>query len=306
MKGVQEVFQGQRFKDYLKILSQLHSYSARNCILIFTQKPESTLVFGFEKWKSFGRYVKRGEKGIAIFAPYLIKKKIERKSGESSVTDEEIEPEKTFIKFKVTHVYDISQTDGKPLLSFCQELQGNINQFDKIFESLKNLSPYPICFEQMNGEKKGYCSFKPPKIAVKIGMSDEQTIKTLIHEMAHALLHKNLDKPRKQMEVEAESIAFIVSNYLGLDTSSYSFDYIAMWSKDMQLAELQTVLDNIQHEAASLINGLSKTLEEIQNSEFEKTEAIPNLNQKLTLATEKAHEKNQNKELTTNGKRLLQ
>ena len=236
LNGVTEVFQGDRFKQYLQTMSKFHSYSFRNSLLIHLQMPEAKRVAGFESWKKFNRFVKRGQKGIAIFAPFIIKKKIQLES-ETPEKDRE-EKEQAVVKFKITYVWDVSQTEGDPLPSFCNELTGNVDRFDQIFSMLKEISPYNISFEQIPGAVKGYCSSDNRKIAIQMGMSDEQTIKTLIHEIAHSLLHEDSKKSREQEEVEAESVAFIISDFLGVDTSSYSFDYVAIWSREMETLSL--------------------------------------------------------------------
>ncbi|WP_020072467.1 ArdC-like ssDNA-binding domain-containing protein [Faecalispora sporosphaeroides] len=305
LDGVTEVFHGDRFKQYLQTMSKFHSYSFRNSLLIHLQMPEAKRVAGFESWKKLNRYVKRGQKGIAIFAPYLIKKKIQLESENPAKEGEETE--QSVVKFKIAYVWDVSQTEGDPLPSFCNELTGKIDRFDQIFSMLKDISPYNICFEQIPGNTKGYCNSENKKIAIKISMSDEQTIKTLIHEIAHSLLHEDSKKSREQEEVEAESVAFIISDFLGVDTSSYSFDYVAIWSSKMEASELQDILANIQQQASAIVSQLSEKFEALAQ-EKEKVEPITEcgLDEKLHQAEQKIARSNQQQEVMKYGKNLFQ
>jgi Zn-dependent peptidase ImmA (M78 family) len=312
LDGVKETFESDNYKNYLKFVSSFHNYSLRNTILILTQRKNASQVAGFQSWKNHGRYVKRGEKGIAIFAPSKVKlKKPEPVFDEdgnqklnpdgSPVTEEQ---ENSFIKFMVTYVYDVSQTDGDPLPEICNELQGNVDDYEKIFAAVKNISPYKIDFEQINSGAKGYCDYKNSRIAIKMGMSNEQIIKTLIHEFAHATLHQHTEKSRERKEVEAESVAYIVSNFLGIDTSSYSFEYVANWSQGMELQELQNVLESIQSTANQIINSLQQEFQSIEKSEITQDEKNLNLQEKLCQAAEKSNQVNQDKEMSPFEKRI--
>lgn len=314
LDGVQQTFESGNFKKYLEFVSTFHNYSWRNTLLILSQKPNASLVAGFEAWKKRGRYVKRGEKGIAIFAPSKVKQKrkvpVYDEAGNpklnpdgSPVMEEKVD---TFIKFIITNVFDVSQTDGEPLPQICNELQGAVDDYEKIFTAVKNISPFTIEFEQITDGSKGYCDYGNSRIAIKMGMSNEQIIKTLIHEFAHAILHRDSEKSREQKEIEAESIAFIVSNYLGVDTLSYSFDYVASWSSGMELEQLQTVLENIQSTANQIINSLH---EQFQLLEIEKAETVQeqnreNLQERLNQAAEKSSSHNQDMEMINCEKRI--
>ncbi|WP_052335716.1 ArdC family protein [Faecalispora jeddahensis] len=305
LNGVTEVFQGDRFKQYLQTMSKFHSYSFRNSLLIHLQMPEAKRVAGFESWKKFNRYVKRGQKGIAIFAPYLIKKKVQSES--ENPEEDGGETEQALVKFKITYVWDVSQTEGEPLPSFCNELTGDVDRFDQIFSMLKEISLYSISFEQIPGTVKGYCSSENRKIAIQIGMSDEQTIKTLIHEIAHSLLHEDSKKSREQEEVEAESVAFIISDFLGVDTSSYSFDYVAVWSREMETSELQEILANIQQQASTIISQLSEKIDVLAQEEEKAQPLIEcGLDEKLHLAEQRIAKNNQRQEVVVDGKNLFQ
>ncbi len=296
--GVKKTFEGDNFKKYLNSVSLFHDYSMRNTMLVLMQRENVTHVAGYQSWKKLNRFVKRGEKGISIIAPTTVTVKKEKSiyddygnekftAAGNPVTEQVKE---TCINFTVAHVYDISQTDGEPLPEICRELQGDVDNYEKIFNALKSISPYKVVFERIENDTKGYCSFENKKIALNLGMSEEQIIKTLIHEFAHAVLHKASDKSQEQKEIEAESVAYIVSDFLGLETSGYSFDYIADWSRDMQLGELQQILDNIQSSANEIIHLLQeemKSLEKVQDQLIGETE---NLQNRLKQAAEKSIE----------------
>lgn len=312
LDGVKQTFESGNYKKYLEFVSTFHDYSLRNTILILAQKPNASLVAGFESWKKRSRYVKRGEKGIAIFAPSKVKQK-----KNVPVYDEEgsqkfypdgspvkEEKELTFIKFFVTNVFDVSQTDGEPLPQICNELQGTVDDYEKIFAAVKNISPFKIEFEPIYTGSKGYCDYDHSRIAIKMGMSNEQIIKTLIHEFAHATLHNNSEKSREQKEIEAESIAFIVSNYLGVDTSTYSFDYVANWSQGMEIEQLQTVLENIQSAANQIINSIHEQFQTLEKVEAVQEQSSENLQERLNQAAEKSNGQNQDKEMLNFEKRI--
>ena len=310
--GVRDTFDSDNFQKYLKYAASFHSYSLRNTILIMMQRPESTDVKGFQAWKKFGRYVKRNEKGIAIFAPSKIKVKKDRsvldENGNEQLHEDGSpimqEVEETVIKFVVTYIFDVLQTDGEPLPEICKELQGSVDNFEKVFESVKALSPYKVEFEHITDGSKGYCDHKNSRIAINMGMSEEQIVKTLIHEYAHAILHRQTDKTRERKEVEAESVAFIVSEYLGVDTSSYSFGYVAEWSKGMELQELQNVLESIQSTANQIINSLQEEFQTLEKSKTEPEHEISNLQERLSQAAEKSAEMNQEQEIKKLEKRI--
>lgn len=226
--GVQAVFDSDRYKEYLKIMSKFTSYSFNNCVLIAMQRPDASLVAAYGKWKSLGRQVNKGETGIRILAPMTYKKK----KDEQSEDDETVE---TGIAFKAISVFDISQTSGKELPDYVQDLEEEIEpeQMTAVFEALRMAVGIPITFEDFPGDVHGYYSHAEDRIVIQTGMSDAQTVKTGIHECAHKLLHdRNLEiatvhSDRSGREVQAESVAFIVAEHFGLDTSEYSFPYIA-------------------------------------------------------------------------------
>lgn len=307
LDGVQQTFQSEHFKNYLKAISVFHTYSPRNVALIYLQNSNATYVADFEAWKKLKRYVKRGEKGIAIFAPTKISVKCERPllddEGDPKLSAEgkplSEEAEETRIRFRVTHVYDISQTDGEPLPALCNELQGAVSDYQKIFTAIRNISPYPVAFERIDRYgTKGYCDYSQQKIAIQLGMSDEQIIKTLIHEFAHATLHEDSDKGKKQREIEAESVAFIVSDSLGIDTSGYSFDYVSSLSYGMDAEQLQEILENIQISACGMIQKIDEEMENLERAESRES---PKLTERLSEAAKKSVKSTTDKEMAFGG-----
>ncbi|MBP0962218.1 MAG: DUF3849 domain-containing protein, partial [Oscillospiraceae bacterium] len=278
-KGIKELFEGDKFRNYLNTMSKFHDYSFNNTLLIAMQKPEATLVAGFNAWKNkFSRNVNRGEKGIQIFAPapYKIRKeqtKIDKDTG-LPVLDKNGKPvtEEVEVKipaFKVVSVFDVSQTSGKELPTLgVDELKGNVQNYEKFFEALKSAAPVPISFEDIKGGAKGYFDKERNTIAINEGMSETQTVKTAIHEIAHSILHNrslmvsDLDKPkdRNTEEVEAESIAYTVCQHFGIDTSDYSFAYVASWGSGKDVPELKASLETIRATANDIIKKLEDIL----------------------------------------------
>lgn len=261
--GLTDLFESVRYKEYLSCMSKFHNYSLNNTLLIAMQRPDATLVAGFNAWKDkHGRTVKKGEKGIRILAPYKYAVKLASK-------DEDAEPE--YVErtgFKPTFVFDVSQTEGKELPSIgVSELTGDVNEYNKLFRALKIVCPVPIDFEDIEDGSKGYFSDSENRISIKKGMSQVQTIKTLVHETAHAMLHSSTaedkDHPtdRRTKEVEAESIAFTVCKKYGLDTEDYSFGYIAGWSSGKDAKELKASLERIKDTADKMITSIDKSIE---------------------------------------------
>jgi antirestriction protein ArdC len=279
--GIKGIFESDQYKTYLNTLSKFHSYSFNNCMLIAMQKPDATHVAGYNSWRdNFKRQVMGGEKGIKIIAPtpYKIKREQERidpKSGKPVLgTDGKPVTEEVTVKipaFKVTTVFDISQTQGEPLPEIgVDELTGNVEKFKDFLSALEKSSPVPIKIEDIQGGAKGYYSQADKRIVIQEGMGELQTLKTAIHEIAHARLHdidKNApkDTPRPDAttrEVEAESVAYTVCQHYGLDTSDYSFGYIAGWSGNKELDVLKASLETIRIEAASIIGEVDARMAE--------------------------------------------
>ena len=241
--GIKDVFTSEKYLNYLKFLSNFHSYSVNNSILIFSQNPEASIVAGFNKWKSLKRNVKKGEKSIKILAPLI--KKIKNEDEEESVLN----------GFRIVSVFDVSQTEGEDLPTLCDELTEEVKEYETLFNKIKSITSLPIEFKPLEN-CKGYYSPDENIIAIKEGMSESQTIKTLVHELAHSILHKNTKKNRATAEVEAESVAYVVCNQLGIDTSDYSFEYLASWSSGKDLKELKSSLSVIQKTADGIIKSI--------------------------------------------------
>lgn len=265
--GIQKVFNGEEtgndkltadnYKSFLRQMSNFHNYSSRNSLLIHLQNPYATLTTGFKTWQKLGRQVKKGEKGLSILAPTPYKEKMINPQ-----TNEEVEIEK--ITFRTVKTFDVSQTEGKELVKRGLELIGDdIPEKDTIIKSLEELVNIKIEFKDLyDGSKGYYAQFTDGTeyIAINIGMSDLQTLKTLIHEVSHVLLHKSVVTERNKAEIEAESVAFVVCSKLGLDTSQYSFKYVANWSKEKDTTELKKCLDNIQKTSKLVIDHIEKSL----------------------------------------------
>lgn len=258
-EGVKNVFDSDRYKDYLTFVSKFYRYSYFNTMLIFSQNQTATLVAGYKKWQEMGRYVKKGEKGIPILAPGFKNKDYYQSDEKGNPVFKETKKELAY--FIPVHVFDVSQTDGESLPTIAPALQGEVDNYDKVFKALEKLSPYPVVFDALSHGVKGECDFDKNQITLSNDLSQVQTIKTLIHELAHARLHASImhENRKEQMmkykekEIEAESIAFVVSNHLGIDTSDYSFGYIAGWSSDKKLEQLKAVLSTIAKESTAIL-----------------------------------------------------
>ncbi len=282
--GIQALFESETFKNYLKTLSKFHDYSLNNTILIAMQKPDATLVAGYTAWqKNFGRQVQKGEQGIRILAPTPYKKQMEVDRVDPVTRQPILNPDGSTAKelkevmvpaFKVVNVFDVSQTDGRPLPTIgVDELSGNVANYEMFFEALKRACPVPIGFEDIPSGAKGYYHTVDQRIALQVGMSEVQTVKTLIHEMAHQKLHsidpKELppEEPRltrNAKEVEAESVAYTVAQHYGIETSDYSFAYIAGWSQGKDTPELKASLDRIRKAADEMITAIDDHIMSLQ------------------------------------------
>ena len=279
--GIKELFQSESYAQYLQTMSRFHHYSVNNQVLIHMQKPDATLVAGFNKWKNqFGRNVIKGEHGIKIIAPTPFKKKIEQEKLDPDTqlpmldADGKIITEEKTIQipmYKPVTVFDVSQTEGKPLPQLAHDLSGNVANYDVFIEALRRSSPVPISVEVMGGGMDGYFDLEHQDIAIRKGMSEVQTVSAVIHEMAHALLHNRAKDPeektpelsRSTEEVQAESISYAVCAYYGIATGDNSFGYIASWSKDKSLPELRESLEVISKTADGLINDIDRHYAEI-------------------------------------------
>lgn len=269
--GVKEVFSSERFSEYLKFMSSFYNYSFRNVLLILMQNPNATMVAGYNDWKNkHKRQVLKGEKGLRILAPVPYKIKVDKpvfdEHGNPVIIDGKQITETTEVnklRFKPVSVFDVSQTEGEPIPQLAPELNFQVKNYPELFAAISAISDYPISFENIPGRAHGYCDYSNQKIVIDTGMSEAQNIKTAIHEVAHSRLHSpdnNTQQRTKRTvaEVEAESVAYVVSNYFGIDTSDYSFDYIANWSSSFELKELSASLERIQKEANILIQGIEE------------------------------------------------
>ena len=279
--GIKELFQSESYAQYLQTMSRFHHYSVNNQVLIHMQKPDATLVAGFNKWKNqFGRNVIKGEHGIKIIAPTPFKKKIEQEKLDPDTqlpmldADGKIITEEKTIQipmYKPVTVFDVSQTEGKPLPQLAHDLSGNVANYDVFMEALRRSSPVPISIEVMGGGMDGYFDLEHQDIAIRKGMSEVQTVSAVIHEMAHALLHnrtkdteeKTPELSRSTEEVQAESISYAVCAYYGIATGENSFGYIVSWSKDKTLPELRESLEVISKTADGLISDIDRHYAEI-------------------------------------------
>ena len=288
-KGIQELFESDRYRNYLTTMSRFHRYSLNNVMLIHAQKPDATLVAGFNKWKnSFGRHVRKGEKGIQILAPtpYKIKQEEQKLDPDTKLPmlDDEGKPiteekEVTIPMFKVVSVFDVSQTDGRPLPQISSTLTGDVAEYEVFLEALHRTSPVPISFQAMEPGMDGYFAPKKQKIFLREGMSQVQTICAAVHEIAHSKLHDYEhmteladdgetilvpgEKSRNTEEVEAESVSYAVCQYFGIETAKNSFGYIAAWSQGKELKELRASLETINKTSSELITGIEKHYREI-------------------------------------------
>lgn len=308
-KGVKDVFQSDKYKQFLNVMAKFPRYSVNNTMLIMMQRPDAQLCQSFTGWKQMGRYVKKGEKGISILAPapYKIEReqtKLDEKG--RPVFDADGEPVKekvevTIRAFKVVKTFDLSQTDGKELPTIGpSELVGNIEGYPKLLQALQEISPVPVSFELIDGDAKGFYHLEDKKIVVQDGMSEVQTIKTLLHEMAHQKLHDKDNVPeakdisRNGKEVEAESVAYVVCQHYGINTSDYSFSYVAGWSEGKETPELKASLDKIRQTASEFIYQIDQRMEVLmaekeQVQETAKTEN-PFVQELADKITEKAKE----------------
>ena len=294
--GIQELFESERYKAYLTTMSKFHSYSFNNTLLIAMQGGQ--LVAGYNKWRDdFHRNVKKGEKAIKILAPapFKAKKEVQKldaqgrpvmgKDGKPVTEVQEIQVP----AFKIVSVFDVSQTEGEPLPSIgVEELTGSVERYGEFFKALEQTSPVPIGFEDIPGGSHGYYHLTEKRIAIQEGMSELQTLKTAIHEIAHSKLHvidpeapaiEQADRPdSRTREVQAESVAYAVCQHYGLDTSDYSFGYVAGWSSGKDLKELKASLETIRataHELITTIDGHLAQLQKERQAQQEQPQATP-------------------------------
>ena len=279
-QGVSEIFQSEKYQQFLDTMAKFPQYSLNNNLLIMMQKPDATLCQSYTGWKQMGRFVKKGEKGIRILAPAPYKMEREQDKLDEkgkAILDKDGEPVKETVQinitaFKPVSTFDLSQTDGEPLPTIgASELTGSVEGYATLFEAIKEASPVPIGFEDIKGGAKGYFHTEENRIAIQEGMSEVQNVKTAIHEMAHAKLH-NMEaqkaredggQTRSSKEVEAESVAYTVCQHFGIDTSDYSFAYVAGWSQGKEMPELKESLNTIRTAASELITAIDEKAQEL-------------------------------------------
>ncbi len=278
--GLEELFNSEKYAKYLRVMSQFHHYSFNNTLLIAMQKPDATLVAGYNAWeKKFNRHVLKGEKGIQIIAPAPVKEKKEQERIDSDtgevVLQENGQPEMVEVtvvipRFKVSTVFDLSQTEGEPLPELgASELTASVENYDQFMIAIRSVAPVPIRFDEIRGGAKGYYDNANKEIVIQSGMSEMQTMKTAVHETAHAILHdknilqeQGIQKDQMTREVEAESVAFVSLAHFELDTSDYSFPYIAGWSSGRDTKELKASLDTIRKASSEIIDGIEASMRE--------------------------------------------
>lgn len=272
--GIKNLFESDRYRDYLQAMAKFHNYSFNNSLLIWAQRPDASAVAGYRAWQTkFQRTVNPGAKGIMIIEPAPWKRTIHEKVFDEDgnpVKDQDgnevtQEVEKSYQGFKVGYVFAYEDTSGKPLPSIVSILDKDVDNYDSVMDALRKVSPAPIRFDSVDGGANGYYDLVKREIVVKDTLPQAQKIKTAVHEVAHSILHDKIDgldqeATKNEMEVEAESVSFCVSAWLGLDTSEYSFGYIAGWSAGKELKELQQKMEKIRTTASMIISGIDGEL----------------------------------------------
>ena len=273
-QGIRDVFESERFRDYLSVMSRFHTYSARNVLLIHMQRPNAARVASAKRWREqFERFINKGEKAIYIMAPIPIVKTVERQKLDpdtrAPVLDEDgqVITEKREVqvpRFRPVPVFDVSQTNGKPLPQLAQDLTGDVEQYEAFMEALRRTAPVPMEIKPMAENLDGYFSLEEQSISIRAGMSEVQTIYAAVHEITHSILHGQEDeKSRSTEELEAESVSYVVCQYCGVETGANSFGYLASWSKDKELSELRACLATINKTANQLIGEIDRHFAEV-------------------------------------------
>ena len=255
-EGVRGVYESERWETWLRSLSRFHDYSLCNTILIAMQMPSATHVASFRSWKrDFNRHVRKGERGIEILVPMLVKDKDEDADGER----------RRLVGFRVGHVFDVSQTDGEPLPTLVDEVSAGFERYEAVLDAVRAVSAYPVTFSMDLPEGTNGCFRRGESIAIRANMPEGQTVKTALHELAHSRLHDGDPEgmpDRAMREVQAESVAYAVSSALGLDTSGFSFGYVASWAVGRTDEEMRACLQVVRDAAKAMLEDLQKALEE--------------------------------------------
>ena len=279
--GVREIFSSEKYREYISAMSKFPRYSINNCILIASQLPEASLVCGFKKWQNeFNRTVNKGEHGIMILAPIKGKTEVLEEvfdENNNAVLDRNGEQKtekvmKEYQTFRPVYVFDVSQTSGDPIPTIVEQLSGSVESFDDMKQILIGISPVPVSFEAINSGANGYYSPAEKRIVIDERLPQLQTIKTMIHEIAHASLGhggKEDKWDRQTHEVQAESVAYWVTQMMGLDTSDYSFGYISGWSRDKDVPELKENLDIIKQTADKISSSIEEKIRELKQQKQE-------------------------------------
>lgn len=260
-EGAREVFESGKWERYLEVMSRFHRYSANNSLLIAMQMPNATAVASYTDWKrKFSRQVRKGERGIRILAPVRYRKKVEDEDGDEAVVER-------LAGFRLVSTFDVSQTEGEPLPQIAELLDGSVERYEQVMGAIEATSPVPVGFEEMPEGVNGFFSRAERRIAIRPGMSQAQTVKTAIHELAHSRMHDfdgvtpPEDLPdRGTREVQAESVAFVAASHYGLDTGDYSFGYITGWASGRELEELKASMDAIRETAHEIIEDIDAAL----------------------------------------------
>lgn len=266
--GVRKIYDSGQYENYLKTMSKFHNYSVNNSILIYMQKPDASHVVGFQTWKNqFNRTVNKGEKGLKIIAPSPFKIKVDVKD---PVTGDVTKEEQIIPAYRAVSVFDISQTSGEPLPELVHTLDGSVENYEIMKKSIEYASGQPVIYEPITSGAKGFFKLDDKSIHIKEGMPEAQTIKTLIHETAHSLLHtrdklKDSPKTSEQKEIEAESVAYVVARHYGIDTGDYSFGYVSGWAGDKACKDLQASMETIRQTANELIQKIDRNIEHIKS-----------------------------------------
>ena len=258
IEGVKHCYTEGNFKKYLDTIRKFHSYSINNCMLITMQMPDATLIAGYNDWKKkFKRHVNAGEKGIKIIAPMPCKYNV--KTGEKDDHGNDIEKTVEYMRYTVKCVFDYSQTEGEELPTICNPLTASVENYDQIIEALMNISSVPVTFEHFADSAFGYYDKQTNRIVVKDHLPQAQTIKTLIHEIAHSILHNDafIGIPKSVKEIQAESVAYMVCSDLGIDTSDYSFEYVAAWA-EFDMKKLTDQMAIVKKTAESITESIRK------------------------------------------------
>ena len=288
-KSIQDFMESEKYKAFLSSMAKFHHYSLNNQILIAVQKPDSTLCASYTTWQKQNRYVKKGEKGIQIICPAPYKKEYLKDVIDKTTGKPELLPDgkakqeivqKVIPFFKVGYVYDISQTDGQPLPEVMHRLNGDLDSdLKRLKKALLEVSPVPVTFQPIEGSANGFYSPATKEIVVDSRISEKHSLKTLIHEISHAMLHNpeasGSQSTRETKEVEAESVSYVVCQYYGLDTSEYSFGYIADWSTDKTTPELKASLENIRNTSNEIISNVEQILTKEETLEQTVSQVLP-------------------------------